>query len=214
MNKAFAVFGKLSLGILIAAVLVAGGVYLGIKGNKNKTVSPTPTPIVQVSPSPILSSPNPATASPSLMPNQTVVVNGTTPFASFSASIPNDFQTKKEIIADRVKVTFSNGSASVIISQAGGEVGQCIYPGENPVSFSSSFQTPTQINGVGVQFKRASAASGSISDGIQTFTVCELRSGSYQFPTQFGYITYQTDPNPKVDVLSQLDQIVGTLKEQ
>lgn len=214
MDRAFALFGKLSLGILIAAILVGGGVFLGLKGNKNSASYPTPANRVMPTPTAVKESAKSQSSSPSANTNQTVVVNGTSPFVSFSASIPYGWQTKKETIADRVKVTFSDGTNKVIISQAAGGGGQCVYPGEKPANFSTEFQSPTLIKGSGGNFKRAAPSIGSQSNGIQNFTVCELRIGNYQFPTEFGYISYKTDLNPSESTLSQLDQIVASLKKQ
>ena len=132
MDKGFALFGKLSLGIIIAAVLVAGGIYLGTKEKVSKNpLNPTPTAIAQSPTHTPSASPIQTSATPSAAP-QNISITGVSPFSSFIATIPSGWQTKKETIADRTKVTFSSGDTSIIISQAAGDASKCIYPGDAP----------------------------------------------------------------------------------
>jgi len=214
VEKVFSLFGKLATGIVIAAILVGGGIYLGLRGQKSKQAAPTSTPsvnrVVSLSPTPN------SAQNPSISPTpagQTINITGTSPFVSYSVSIPNGWKTSKETIGGRIKLTVSAGDYNVIISQAAGGGATCVYPGQSGGEFSSPFNAASGITGDGGQFRRATQ-QGSDTTGPQNYFVCEQKGSTYSFPTQFGYINYNTAQNPSDDSLKVLDQIVASIKKQ
>jgi len=213
MNTFFAIFGRTVLIILVVGALVGGGIYFGKQmgtspGNsKQATESGQNRPSVQPTTLPVV-----APTSPAKPKSTTVTIKGDDPFGSYSIVVPDGWTQSQEVVAGRTKTTFANSEYKLSISQFAGGGAQCTYPGETGGNFSTPFNTPVGITGVSGQFRRATAKD-NLATGPQTFTICQLQSGNYGLPIQFGYTAYSTPAAPTTEMLQTMDAMVTSLKK-
>lgn len=210
MEKFFSIFGKVVLAAIVAGALAGGGVYFGTKVNKQNITQPQPQD-QNTAQTPQTVSNNPA--SPAEPRANTVSVAGRAPFSSFVITVPQGWAQSQTQIADRTKVTVSNGDYQLVVSQAAGGAASCVYPGESGGDFSSPFNQFVAISGPGGQYRRATQ-QGSSTSGQQTYMVCQKKDSGFSMPSEFGYITYLTPENPSTSTLSALDAMVASIKKQ
>ena len=161
---------------------------------------PTVTPTATVS------------TTPTPPPSTTISISGSDPFGSYTIAVPTGWIQSQEQVAGRTKTTFTNGDYKLAISQFAGGGAQCTYPGETGGDFSTPFNGPVGITGTAGQYRRATAKDNPTT-GPQTYTVCELKSGNYGLPTEFGYTTYATPASPTAAMLAVMDAMVASLKK-
>jgi hypothetical protein len=221
MNSFFSVFGKVMLAVLLVGVLVGGGIMIGKKMNPAQPVvtvggqkdlpSETPTTTAAIQPTGIVSPSD--TPTPTANTQSKVSVTGVSPFVSFTMTVATPgWVSEQTTLVDRPKLTLTNGAYKLTISQGAGGAGQCAYPGTPPSEMSSPMNDPVEITGVSGVFRRATAQGSSLS-GTQTYTICDKKSDSWGFPTQFGYITYETPASPSESMLTTMDLMLASVKK-
>lgn len=143
-----------------------------------------------------------------------VAAGGTDSFASYTTSVPSDWEVIKESDEDvgTDKLILSKEGYRITISQGITNESLCFYPGDEGVADSSStFDTFVQIDGKeGLQFRRSGI------DGGTTFTICQKNDeGDYIQPTNFGHVNYSTllKSNYSESILDEMDSIVASLEK-
>jgi hypothetical protein len=222
-NKFYSTFGKIALVVIVLAVLVGIGIYIGKllsgKSEDNNTSSTTNTVTnesAMVNTESNTTSNNAtngetnnstdtdnsttnstATTTPTIPDNSTdLTIAGKAPFVSYKTYFPNTWSWQKDHVGSAIKLTLSRGGFTVVISQAAGGNGTCTYPGEAAGdALSTSFGEPVDIGGTSSAFRLAMEVGGG-SAGDKHYTVCEKTAlgGDYKLATQYGYITVTTPP--------------------
>ena len=198
--------------VLLALLLVVGAFYLGTKKNSNIALSPTPTPGPSQTPS-VSASPSgtvsPTSPTPTPKPTTKKLSAGvkTDFFSAYTIDVPAGWVDKHTYESTVDKLVLTKGGYSLTISEGGGGGGGCTYPGEAPQQMSQSFTSFVGITGTAAQLRRGT------SDNIN-YTVCEKKTSSFGFPTQFGYITYITPTSLDSGTLSEMDGMVASITKQ
>lgn len=214
MNNFFATLGKIAIVLFVIGVLVGGGIYIGLKLRNQSgalgVLQNTATNSVTSEPANQL--PN-QTPSSTPVPNIISITSTSSSFASFKIAVPTGWTADSSQIAGAPKLTITNGNYQLIISQGAGGGAGCLYPGDPPQDFASSFNAFTAITGSDGEFRRATSTAGSPA-GTSVYTVCDKKATGFGLPTQFGYITYNTPSTPDTTLLVVMDAIVASLKKQ
>lgn len=153
--------------------------------------------------------------SPTPTGSTTVKAGGVLVFNAYSIDIPADWQYKKEgaptgdIELD--KLTLTKGAYKISIYQAATWGAPCLYPGdpdtEGPASRFTSFVGIT--TSTGDKLRRGTAGVNPTG-----YTVCELQSGGYGQPTNFGHIAITVPSGGGTAVmLTEIDSILSSLKK-
>lgn len=206
MNTFFSLLGKLAIILVVVGTLVGGGVYVGLKLKDQKggvlkiNESPTPESVKE--------SPLPTTA-----PNVISVTSPGGSFVSFKITVPVGWTADVSQIAGAPKLTVTNTSYQLVISQGAGGGATCLYPGDPPQDFGSPFNSFVTINSSEGEFRRATSQGGSPA-GTSVYTVCDKKAVGFSLPTQFGYVTYNTPSNPDPALLVVMDGMIASLKKQ
>lgn len=202
MDKGFAVFGKIILAVIVLGGIAYGAYYFGTHSGKFlPQASPSPSASVSIPPSS-----GQAAVQASSAPQTKKVSAGSTSgvFSKYSIGVATGWTDSHTNDGTVDKLTITKGQYKITISQAAGGGGSCIFPGDTLQPLSQSFDNFVAINGSSAQFGRGTA------DGM-THTVCEKRSGSFGFPTELGYITYNTPSPASASVLAEMDGMISSI---
>lgn len=93
---------------------------------------------------------------------------------------------------------------ALLITQIARDGGRCVFNG-TPEEMAEVFDGYVEIKGANVQFRRGS------NDGGQTWTVCQLMTRGYSFPTRFGYMIYKMANPPDPGLMDEMDAMVASL---
>lgn len=195
--------------VIILIIVIVHAALTSPKGN-SVSVAPTATPIPSVTPaSAALPAPSPAEA----VQQKTIKAGMDSDiFTAYSLNLSTGWISTHEsnVDAKTDDVTLTKEVANVVytlvISQAAGGAGSCVYPGEPSQQMSQTFTSYVGIPGITHQFRRGT------TDG-KTHTVCEKKIDSYAFPTTFGYITYKTPAKADPAILNEMDAMVASLSK-
>lgn len=187
--------------ILFIAFVGLGAYLLGknqIAPNKTSPVqtaakNSVPTKVISVSPT-IISSPTTTDT------KITAGINNQF-FSVYTITVPSGWVTSKKELA----LTITKGQNNITISQAAAGAGSCNYPGDTPEAMAQTFTGFVGITGKSSQFRRGSGA------GSNGYTVCELKTGGYAFPTSYGYITYTLSNPGDQTTLAEMDGMLASL---
>lgn len=214
MERFFSIFGKAVLGVLILALLLGGGVYIGTKLNK-------PSQVPNTNSQPTLT-PNPTTVqSPTPMPSssvigQTVSAGGFGSFPKYTIVIPQGWEQEKTTSNYQDLLTIIKGQYQIQINQTNMGNGGCSYPGTTPEPMSEEFTafSPLSYNS-DANFYRRSKSKIPYPNGEDQYAICQKNaSGSYSFVTTFGSILYMAPQTPDLGILSQMDAMVQSMVKQ
>lgn len=187
--------------IILLIAFVGLGAYLFGKNqivpNKTSPVQTAakisaPTKVISVSPTII---PSPATTDTKI----TAGINNQF-FSVYTITVPSGWVTSKKELA----LTITKGQNSITISQAAAGAGSCNYPGDTPEVMAQTFTGFVGITGKSSQFRRGTGAGSN-------YTVCELKTGGYAFPTSYGYITYTLSNPGDQTTLAEMDGMLASL---
>ncbi len=205
MNAFFSLLGKLTIILVVVGFLVGGGIYVGlkIKNQKGGVFSSNQSPAPESKESPV----------PTVAPNIVSVTSPGGSFVSFKITVPNGWTADSSQIAGAPKLTITNATYQLVISQGAGGGAACLYPGDPPQDFGAPFNAFTTITSAEGEYRRATSTGGSPA-GTSVYTICEKKPSGFGLPTQFGYITYNTPANPDQTLLVVLDGMISSLKKQ
>lgn len=205
MEKFFSIFGKIMLIVLVLGSLTYGGYYFGRKTVSVKERVAGNDEVV------------PASAVPTLLPTphalSTIVAglpkSAGLSFDQYSVITPSDWVSKKESqTAMDEKLVLSNGEYIINIFQAATGGALCLYNGD--AEFEGPSSRFTKFVDLTTKDNRSLRRSGEGN----AFTVCQKSGdGSYQQPTNYGHIAIKTAANPTAEMLSEIDQIISSLKK-
>lgn len=205
MDKFFAIFGKISLVVIILTTMIYGGYYFGKKaGNTIKPEAVNTEESLETT----LPSPQPTNQS------QITVIGGVPKsaglsFDQYSIFTPEGWSSKKEnqTVADE-KLILTKGEYQISIFQAATGGAFCLYPGDDDLEGPSSrFETFIILTTKdGRTLRRSLNENG--------FTVCQKSAdGSYQQPTNYGHISIKMPTTWTQEVLTEIDTILSSLKK-
>jgi hypothetical protein len=221
MDKFFSTFGKAVLVILLLALLIGSGVYIGFKLNKSSSETASSTKTQPASqPTPVQNSPIqnqiPATPTPTISATQTVNAGGFDTFPKYIISIPAGWQQEKTTNNSQDLLTISNGQYQIQVNQTNMGNGECSYPGSSPAPMSQQYTTFVSLayNGDS-NFYRRSKSQIPYPNGEDQYAICQKNSANaYSFVTAFGSILYMVPITPDNTMLSQMDQMVLSIQKQ
>lgn len=209
--------------LLIIALLVAGGFYLGTgKIPLLSTMTPqtavtttaleSPTPTPTYSDLPTTGSPTPTPTVAAKSKTISAGVKSGLSFNQYTIQIPDGWaytQAHEDAPSPMDTLTMTKNGYTLKIFQAATGGAMCVYPGdpepEGPASTFTSFVTIK--DGDGKDYRRAQTTSGG------AFTLCQNSQYGWGQPTSFGHISFST-PNPAdPTILQEMDAIFGTLKK-
>lgn len=213
MDKFFAIFGKISLVVIILTTMIYGGYYFGKKaGNTIKPEAVNTEESLETT----LPSPQPINQS------QITVIGGVPKsaglsFDQYSIVTPEGWSSKKEnqTVADE-KLILTKGEYQISIFQAATGGAFCLYPGdddlEGPSSRFETFIILTTKDGRTLRRSLPAQADGNKNEN--GFTVCQKSAdGSYQQPTNYGHISITVANNPSPEMINEIDTILSSLKK-
>ena len=216
----FSLIGKIVAAVVVIALLVGGGLYLGQSMNKNSQnqtqTSPTPSQ-AGANTTPILS----GQASPSAAPTTNYQVGmktitagpaGGTSFGVYAVDIPAGWTNVHEKTDITDKLTITKGAYSLSIYQAPMGGGGCLYPGDAPAEMSQTFTDFINVKGKVDELRRSwnQTAAKTI-----TYTICKKGTdGSYGTFSSFGSIS-AASPNPADKaILAEIDSMLASIVKQ
>lgn len=207
----FSVFGKVAAVVVIIALLLGGGIYLGKNLNKNSntqtptpTVNPSVTQTEKVGPSAAPTAGSAATLDKSTTAGP---ANGTS-FKVYQVDYPSSWTLAKEKTDVTDKLTLTKGAYSISIYQAPSEGGQCVYPGESGGAFSTDYKHFTDIQGAQTKLRLSWNDEGPTI----SYTVCSSSDGkTYGYPTPFGYTTVKATNPADPATMSEIEAILASL---
>ena len=203
--------------LIVLAVLIGGGIYIGLK--LNKPSSSTQTQSVR-QPAPVQTSPvqNPIspTANPTLPATQTISVGGFGSFPKYTITIPAGWQQERTTNNSQDLLTLSNGQYQIQINQTNMGNGECSYPGVTPAPMSQQYTTFVSLSYNGdVNFYRRSKSQIPYPNGEDQYAICQKNSsGTYSFVTTLGSILYMAPVTPDNTMLLQMDQMILSIQKQ
>lgn len=218
----FSLFGKITAVVIIGALLIGGGIFLGLKMTK-KSPEPgnaktsanltTETGSVQLQDlGPVDTTPSTATPAPTLKTITGGITDGSTAFKPYLIQIPDGWteSTEKTELTNKLTLVKNNYELSIYQAPMGGSM--CIYPGDADGDFKQKYTKYKEIKGSGGQTYRRSwdDKAGSI-----TFTVCQKGAdGTFGTFTTFGGVTIKT-PNPSDEsMMQEIDDMIASLEAQ
>ena len=212
-KKSMSFFLKSFLFALFGCILFVGGYYLGTQySTQDKIVPPTPptaTPtIVPVSTTPEAKNTKTVKAGLAIKDSS---------FVPYAIDVPEGWTDVQEttVAAGIDKLTLTKTGYSLTIYQAAIGGGGCLYPGDAEKTMATKFSNFKDIQANSVQFRRS--WDQPIAEGTKTtsYTICQKTTdGSYGNITNFGVIT-AVAPNPENEtILSEIDMMIASLKNQ
>jgi len=213
MNHFFAVLGKLTLFVVIIALVGGGAYYLG---TKNPSVDTTKKEFIVAS-SDTLISPTETVASSSSQAT-TPVSAGAKQMTPYTIAVPIDWTTKNDLAQDDMdKLVVSKNGYLITIYQAG--MGGMIYsfpdtPQDDGPMVQKYTGSYTDITGVNGERYRRIDSSSQNKPGEKSYTVLMKGTSAFTNPTTFGAISYTTPLSPDSKVLAEMDQIIASLQKK
>lgn len=218
MEKFFSFFGKAVLVIALVGGIAFGSYSIGKStaptpnsGAASTTAMPTPT--IDIGLMPEKSPENASTA--------TIIKAGLGPDSGLSFTkyqitvpetwIPDHVTTNEGTWADTL--TLTKGTTKLKIFQAATGGAMCLYPGdadfEGPSSRYDAYVPITTADGIILRRGSTNTNNGT----TKGFTMCQKGSESYGQPTVFGHMSLTTALNPDDKLLSEVDEMIATLKK-
>jgi hypothetical protein len=212
----FSTFGKLAAIVIVAALLVGGGVYLGQNMNKS-SVPPSASPVPEIS-----SVPSPTTGQVTTAPTasqesgkltKTVTAGGAkgTAFGVYAIDFPQDWTETKEKNELTDKLTLSKGLYSLTIYQAPMGGGGCLYPGDADSPMAQKFTDFVNITGAEFSLRRSWNKTGNPA-GTIGYTVCQKgQDNSYGSITSYGAISVKSPDPSDPKIMAEIDSILTSV---
>jgi hypothetical protein len=216
-DRIFSLLGKIFFGVIILAVLIGVGFYLGrfysIKSISIKVTTPSKKVMTTVLPT------------QETFP-QKQTINMKIEEKNYSAQAPLGWQFSQEKNVDSVTDNkISNGQVSLIIrTNMATEAPPCGFK-DSPVQPSEMFSEVSaytydsykEFTGSQGELYRRVDITANPSAGKSFFAICEKKGTAWSEMTSFGFITYEIpySDNPEqtsIEILSLLDSMVASLK--
>lgn len=214
-KRKFIILGALVFLAFIIALVVL--FFTSQKQSKTSATTPTPTG----NPSTSTQTKLPDETKPTLAPSvkwvsYTSTKLQSTSFPSYTISYPETWTRDVENDGVTDSIVLVKGEYSIKIFQAPAEGGQCVF--DDPLPTGSPFVQDFR----GKQFVEIVTDSGNMrripkpsQNTFTNYTFCmrtPTSNGSYGMPTTFGFITYSVPDQEDKSILSEMDQIIKTLK--
>lgn len=219
MDKFFAVIGKILLGSILLAVVLTAGYFIGTAKNTKEALPSLPdTPVatpIQANAKP-LETPIPTQEPTSTATPEKIFTGGLdsgTSFKKYSVKASPDWSEKDEITPGVIhKKTLSKDGYTLTIYQAPMGGGGCTYDGDQEQMMAQTYKHFVPITTSANTYRRSWNDDGKAT---QSYTICQKGSeNSYGSPTKFGGISVSA-PSPASDaMLSEIDTIIASIKEQ
>ncbi len=214
----FSLFGKIIAIILVAAILVGGGIVVGKKLNKpQNTAAKTQSDEMIAKEENKTPENTPPTTIPEPTKAATKTVNGglsdgSTSFKPYMFQAPDGWVESTEKTDITNKLTLKKGENTLSIYQAPMGGAFCIYPGDQEGNFMQKYSKFKEISGLGGNTYRR---SWDDKLGTITYTFCQKgQDGSFGTFTTFGGVTLQSPSPTDETILQEADAMVASLKAQ
>ena len=217
----FSLIGKIVAAVVVIALLVGGGLYLGQSMNKNSQnqtqTSPTPSQ-AGANTTPTLS----GQASPSAAPTTNYQVGmktitagpaGGTSFGVYAVDIPAGWTNVHEKTDITDKLTITKGAYSLSIYQAPMGGGGCLYPGDAAQEMAQNFTDFVQIQGSSSLLRRSWNKAGNPA-GTISYTVCQKGTDSFGSPTAYGAISVKAPEPADPAFMKDIDFMLSSLVQK
>lgn len=224
MEKFFAFFGKLMLGIVLVAALAGGGYYLGKSGTIDLGLSTSiPAAVSTTSPDAVSSqeetvtttSPT-TTSAPTKTITAGVSADSGLSFSRYTMQIAagwTDIHTAENIGTPIDTLTITKGQYEIKIFQAATGGALCLYPGDADfMGPSSRYDTYVDITTADSLTLRR-GTTNAVNGAKRGFTFCHKGPESYGQPTTFGHMSYTTPITPDAAILKEMDGMIQSLKK-
>lgn len=216
MDRFFAIFGKVLLGIILLTAVLGAGYYIGTAKNK-----PEPTPVITPTKAITLVTTIPtkeasSTPSPTAMEEKKILSGGLssgTSFKKYTIQVPSGWTDKKEGTPEVIdKLTLTKEDYSFIIYQAAMGGGGCIYKGDPPTQMAQSFGNYVEINGTAGVYRRS--WNTDVNTHI-SYSVCQKgNENSFSSATIFGKVDVVSPSPADEKILAEIDAMIASLKQQ
>lgn len=214
----FSLFGKIIAILLVAAILVGGGIVVGKKLNKpQNTDAKTQSEEIIANEENNTPESNPPTATPELAKPATKSVNGglsdgSTSFKPYTLQAPDGWTESNEKTDITNKLILKKGENILSIYQAPMGGAFCIYPGDKEGNFMQKYSKFEEITGLAGNIYRRSWDDKA---GTITYTFCQKgQDESFSTFTTFGGVTLQSPSPTDTTILKEADAMVASLKAQ
>ena len=211
----FSMFGKIATIVIVAALLLGGGLYLGQTMNKdgdqNTSENTAPTQTI-TSPTVMQQSPEASPTDSEKTGEKTVYLGPAkgTSFKLVQIDIPAGWSEKRETtdITDKLIVTKGAYELSIYQAPMGGSM--CVYPGDAEQMMSQKFSDFVAIQGGEFQLRRSWNKVGNPA-GTIVYTVCQKNTDNFGSPTSYGAISIKTpDPSDAAN-MKDIDFMLSSL---
>lgn len=211
----FSLIGKITVIVVLLAILIGGGVYLGMTLTKkdDKMVPPAYTTNAP-STSPAANTNAQVTPTATAAQTKTVTAGGGTgsSFTAYSIKVPEGWTDSLEKTDITNKLILSKGAYSLSIYQAPIGGGGCLYTGDADAMMAQRFTQYVQVPAGANTFRRSWNTVGN-QPGKISYTYCQYGTDSYGSPTSFGAVS-ATSPDPSdKDTMAEIDSMVASLKK-
>lgn len=208
----FSTFGKIVAAVIVIALLIGGGIFLGQTFKQSSNPEPTPTsqtnptsPTQSAALSPTTTSPTQSAAA--LDKSTTAGGASGTSYKVYQVDYPSSWSVAKEKTDLTDKLTLTKGAYSISIYQAPMGGGGCTYAGDPEQEMSQSYKNYAEIQGSTYKLRR------SWNEAVPTtFAVCASSDGkTWGSPTSYGAISVKV-PNPTDPAtMKEVDAILASL---
>ena len=189
-------------------LVVAGAAYFLGRNQINFSNTPTPTPTFN-------QESNLEEAVPTTAENKDtkiVSAGGVVSFPAYEILVAEGWQEKiqHDDLTQIDILTLTNEGYEIRIMQGATGGALCLYPGDAPFEGpSAEYPAFREITASDIILRRSG------EEGGEAFTLCEKKDDNTYFqPTIFGHISYKLPAGYDKNILSEMDEMVSTLKKK
>jgi hypothetical protein len=205
----FALFGKIAAALIIAVLLIGGGIYLGTYMNRpgaEQQPVPSPVPTVRetvsnVSPTSVLQEEKKLAYTSKKMADLS--------FPSFTVNYPETWTKAEKSDQLTQEVAFSKDGYQIRIWQGPTGGNACIFEGTMPEGPANDYRGKAFV-----EIKAGNLTFRRIGEG-SAYSLCQESTadkGFYFLPTSIGGIDYKLPAQPDQEILLEMDGIISTVK--
>lgn len=194
--------------VLLFLAIAASAYFIG-RRQVNFSNTPTPTPTTTSNQESNLQEAVPTTSKN--VDKKKVSAGGVVSFPAYEMLIPEGWQEKVQHndVTEIDILTLTNEGYEIRIMQGATGGALCLYPGDATFDGpSAEYPAYQEITASNIILRRGG------EEGGDAFTFCEKKDDNTYFqPTTFGHISYTLPEGYDQNMLSEMDEIVSTLKK-
>jgi len=191
-------------------LVVAGAAYFIGRNQINFSNTPAPTFTPTLEEEPVVGGAVPTTSENKN--TKIVSAGGVVSFPAYEVLISEGWQEKiqHDDLTQIDILTLTNEGYEIRIMQGATGGALCLYPGDTPFEGpSAEYPAFWEITASDILLRRSG------EEGGEAFTLCEKKDDNTYFqPTTFGHISYKLPAGYDKNILSEMDEMVSTLKKK